>query len=88
MAEYYACEFGGTEVMTRIDSNIPVQCPVCGSIRKIPMNRVWSDMFVYPAHSQPETLRTTRCYKRMDNGAWKIVNWMPKEEMWCPELEK
>lgn len=66
------CQWSGMEVRARIDPSIPVECPECGAIRRIPGNHVWSDMFIYPPHDEPENRRLRRHWQRV-NGVWTIV---------------
>jgi len=67
------CPFSGTDVYTSIDHSIPVECPLCGATKKISGTQVWSNMFVYPSHYQPDGGRLRKRYKRQVNMLWKIV---------------
>lgn len=66
------CQYSGMEIAAHIDPSLPVECPVCGAIRKIPGKHVWSDMFKYPSHKEPDGAVSRRRYKCI-NGVWKIV---------------
>jgi hypothetical protein len=66
------CSYSNSEIVLSIDPSIPVECPECSAIRKIPGKQVWSDLFIYPAHEMPDVSRERKRYKRI-NGEWQLV---------------
>lgn len=77
------CRYSNREISAHIDPSIPVECPHCNAIRKISKTKVWTDMFVYPAHQEVDSFRPRRRY-HLEDGVWSIVEgeedgWSTKE---------
>lgn len=69
------CEFSHRQVQARIDSSLPVECPECGAVRKIPGRDVYSDGFTYPPHQTLDgTARLRKRYKRRYD-VWGMAAW-------------
>ena len=79
------CRFGYSEVALRVDPAIPVECPECGAINRIPSEYVQDNGCIYPPHEMPsngsgdagmlvwERRSLPRRYKRKNNGKWGIA---------------
>ena len=69
------CRFSYAEVYTKIDHTIPVECPECGVIRRIPGRSVYPDSFTYPPHECLDgAARLRKRYKRKYD-VWGMAAW-------------
>lgn len=68
-----SCRMSGQDCSGRIDPSIPVKCPACGAIRKIPGKSVWKDGFRYPYHPSLEGEGQPRRHYEHVDGQWKVM---------------
>jgi hypothetical protein len=66
------CPFSGTEISLSMKIPLPVECPMCQAVRRIPTRHIFPDMVIYPSHDQPDSFRPRRRYKYVDH-TWTIV---------------